>query len=91
MPSLTTQAPDLRKRARKPILVPEVTPTLDVLEQFQQSGEQMALVVDEHGGIQGVVTLTDLMQAVVGDVRGPGESGSARIVRRDDRTWLVDG
>lgn len=85
------EPPDLRKLARTALFVPELMPALDILERFQKSGEQMALVVDEHGGIEGVATLTDLMEAVVGDLRGPGHSTQARIVRRDDDSWLVDG
>jgi putative hemolysin len=77
--------------ARKALIVPEVMPALDVLEQFQETGEQMAMVVDEHGGIQGIATLTDLLEAVVGDLRGPGETARSQIVRREDGSWLVDG
>jgi putative hemolysin len=82
---------DLRALAQAPMMVPETTPALDVLERFQETGDQMALVVDEHGGIDGMVTLTDLMQAVVGDLRGPGEASRARISEQEDGSWLVDG
>lgn len=82
---------DLRALATAPIIVPETTPALDVLERFQETGEQMALVVDEHGGIDGMVTLTDLMQAVVGDLRGPGEGVRSRISKMADGAWQVDG
>jgi len=85
------QPVDLQALARKPLIVPEQSPALDVLEQFQTSGEQMALVVDEHGGMQGIVTLTDLVEAVVGDLRGPGEGSRPKITRREDGTWLADG
>lgn len=84
-------SPDLRKLARKPLIVPETAAALEVLDAFQVSGEQMALVVDEHGGIDGIVTLTDLVQAVVGDLRGPGEAVRARIAAQSDGSWLVDG
>lgn len=82
---------DLRALSTAPMMVPETTPALDVLEQFQETGEQMALVVDEHGGIDGMVTLTDLLQAVVGDLRGPGEGVRSRITKLPDGTWQVDG
>lgn len=82
---------DLRALAKTPLIVPELTPALNVLERFQESGDQMALIVDEHGGIQGLVTLTDLMEAVVGDLRGPGESTRSRITKREDGSWLADG
>lgn len=83
--------PDLRKLARTALFVPELMPALDILERFQTSGEQMALVVDEHGGVEGVATLTDLLEAVVGDLREPGEAVQERIIQREDGSWLVDG
>lgn len=85
------QPPDLRRLARPPLLVPENTPALDVLDRFQETGDQMAIVVDEHGGVQGISTLTDLVESVVGDLRDPHASGRPRIVRREDGSWLVDG
>ncbi|MBL8241178.1 MAG: CBS domain-containing protein [Bryobacterales bacterium] len=54
--------------ARKPLIVPETADALEVLDTFQVSGEQLALVVDEHGGIDGIVTLTGLVRAAVGDL-----------------------
>jgi putative hemolysin len=87
--ALDTGKPDLRKLARKALLLPEFTPALDLLEKFQQSQEQMALVVDEHGGVEGIVTVADLLNAVVGELRG--EVAPAKAVRRDDGSWLVDG
>ncbi|OYW07486.1 MAG: hypothetical protein B7X34_10870 [Acidobacteriia bacterium 12-62-4] len=71
---------DLKAMAKAPILVPDSTPALDVLERFQETGEQMALV-----------TLTDLLQAVVGDLRGPGEGVRSRLTKIADKTWQVDG
>ena len=82
---------DLRGIARKPLFVPELTRALDLLERFQDTGEQMALVVDEHGGFQGIVTLTDLLESIVGDLRGPTSAPKASIVKREDGTWLADG
>lgn len=82
---------DLRRLARKPLFVQETTAALDALAQFQRSGQQMAIVIDEHGGVQGVMTLTDVLDAVVGDLRGPGEPARPGITRREDGTWLADG
>ena len=62
---------------------------LRALEVFKTSGEPMALVVDEYGDLEGLVTLTDIIEALVGDT-GAGE-GDSRIVKREDGTWLVDG
>lgn len=82
---------DLRALAKKPLFVPEMAPALEVLDLFRESGQQLALIVDEHGGIQGLVTLTDLMEAVMGELRGPGETSRPRIVKREDGSWLADG
>jgi putative hemolysin len=84
-------AVSLTQTARKPMFVLESNEALDVLEMFQKSGQRMALVIDEHGGVQGIVTLADLIQAVVGDLRAPGEDTGPRAIRRDDGSWLVDG
>jgi putative hemolysin len=83
--------PDLRALATKPLIVPEATPALEVLKRFQATGQEMAFVVDEHGGIQGLVTLTDLLEAVVGDLPAPGEIASTGVTRRDDGSFLLDG
>lgn len=82
---------DLRALAKPPLMLPEATPALVALERFQASGQQMALIVDEHGSVEGVVTLTDLMEGVLGDLRGPGDGLRAKAVRREDGSWLVDG
>lgn len=86
-----TQAVNLRSLARKPLFLPESTPALQVLEQFQNTGDQLAIVIDEHDAVEGIVTLTDLVQAVVGDLRAPGEDARPQIVQREDGSWLVDG
>lgn len=82
---------DLQVLVRKPLLVPEPTSALDLLDQFQKSGDQMALVVDEHGSFQGIVTLTDLLEAIVGDLRGPNGKARPSIIKREDGSWLADG
>jgi putative hemolysin len=82
---------DLRAIARRALMLPEATPAIEALERFQESGEQMALIIDEHGSVEGIVTLTDLMEGVVGDLRGPGENTRPKAVRREDGSWLVDG
>jgi putative hemolysin len=49
------------------------------------------LVLDEYGGIEGLVTTDDLLEAVVGDIPGLGESAEAEVLHRDDGSWLLDG
>lgn len=82
---------NLRALARRPKFVPETSPALDTLEMFQDSGDQLAVVIDEHGTVQGIVTLTDLIQAVVGTLRFPGEEARPQAIQREDGSWLVDG
>jgi putative hemolysin len=74
-----------------PVFVPENMRALDVLELFKQSSFHIALVVDEYGGLQGLVTLHDILAAVVGDVPTAGELVEPRAVQRDDGSWLLDG
>jgi putative hemolysin len=82
---------DLRSAIRKPAYVPESTPALSLLKLFQESGIHIALVLNEHGGVQGILTLTDIMQAIVGDLPDPGEAPSLKISPRGERSWIVDG
>lgn len=78
--------------AVEPILyVPDSSSAIDLLEQLKQSRVELAMIVDEYGDIQGMVTLTDVMRALVGDVTPTGDHGEPDAVRRDDGSWLVDG
>jgi len=89
--SLNNEPLDLTMGLRKPVFVPESTRGLKVLELFKQTITHMALVVDEYGVIQGLVTLNDIMIEIVGDVpTSPGED-QPQAVQRDDGSWLVDG
>jgi putative hemolysin len=82
---------DLNTRLRKPLFIPESTHAIKLLELFRQTGTHLAVVVDEHGGTQGLVTHHDVMEAIVGDIPQPDLPGEASIVRRDDGSWLLDG
>ncbi len=82
---------DLKACVRKPLIFPETKPALDALEEFQKAGSRFALVVDEHGATGGIITTTDILQAVVGDLHGAGEPPRPTAVQREDGTWLVDG
>jgi putative hemolysin len=82
---------DLTSSLRQPLFVPESTRGLKVLELFQQSGNHIALVVDEYGVIQGLVTITDILEAIIGDLPTTGQPEAPQIVQRDDGSWLVDG
>ena len=82
---------DIMACVRQPLILPETKPALEALEAFQDSGTQLALVVDEHGAVGGLITVTDIMQAVVGDLHGAGEPPGPTATQREDGSWLVDG
>jgi putative hemolysin len=85
--------PDIFGQLSKPLYVPATARALDLLEEFRDAETQLALVVDEYGDIVGLVTLNDLLAAIVGATQ-LGSSGAEEnqlIVQREDGSWLVDG
>ena len=82
---------DIEPLLQKPLYIPEGTKALRVLELFQTSGMHFGFVINEHGGVEGIVTITDLMQAIVGRLPDPGEQVEPPFVQRPDGSWLVDG
>ena len=79
---------DLKATMKEPLFIPESMPALKALELFKKSGKNMALIIDEYGGLQGLVTIHDIMESVVGDI---SEIEGPKVVQRDDGSWLVDG
>ncbi len=77
--------------ATKPLFVPETTPALRLLDQFTATRVHIAFVVDEHGVIQGLITLNDVVGSLVGDMTRRGEEPAPTAIRRNDGSWLVDG
>jgi putative hemolysin len=75
----------------QPLVVLDGTPVLKLLEGFKREGMHMALVVDEYGATQGVVTLADIIEAVAGALPEVGAELESALVRRSDGSWLVDG
>jgi putative hemolysin len=82
---------DLRAALRSPLYLPNTVTALRALEMFKKSGAPMALVVDEYGDFEGVVTLTDILEALVGDIATSGDDTDPPIVTREDGSWLIDG
>jgi putative hemolysin len=82
---------DLREMVTKPLFVPESASVLKLLELFKETGVHIALITDEYGSIQGVITLHDILEAIVGEVRSFGEPAEAQIKVREDGSWLIDG
>ena len=93
--SPTRPAPDpidISRRLRQPFLVPESGLVLEVLAEMRHQRRAFAVVVDEHGGVEGVLTVKDLLGALVGDL--PDEfdpDDEPEVVRVDGSRWLLDG
>jgi putative hemolysin len=73
-----------------PLIVPETQTVLQLVETFKQSGKHIALVTDEFGSLVGLVTLNDVMEAVVGEFPSQGARARPEARKREDGTWLID-
>jgi magnesium and cobalt transporter len=83
---------DISRRLRQPYLVPESHLVLDVLGEMRRVKRTFAVVADEYGGVEGVVTVKDLLAALVGDLYDEFDGGGEpEVVRVDRNRWLVDG
>jgi magnesium and cobalt exporter, CNNM family len=75
---------------REPLIVHEATPVFKILEQFKKAPVRLAIVIDEYGSLEGVVTQTDLLEAITGDLPD-AENEEPDVVERDDGSLLIDG
>lgn len=82
---------DLQSIKQKAIFLPENTPAFQVLERFRETRLHMAFVLDEYGGVQGIVTPMDILKEIVGDIPDINEVYDPDIVRRPDGSLLLDG
>ncbi len=76
---------------RQPLYIVESMPAVQLIEQFKKSGVHFAFLVDEYGGIQGLLTLTDILKAVVGQEIDKEEKTNSYVVQRADGSYLIDG
>ena len=82
---------DLNAVLEKALFLPEATHAFKALEAFRQSRAQIALVVDEYGGVEGLITLTDILEAIVGDLPSAGDTSEPLFTLREDGSYLIDG
>ena len=82
---------DVEAQLRPPLYVPEGVSTTRLLENFRKARAQCALIVDEYGELQGLVTLTDVLTSIVGDLPSSDVVEEQDVVARDDGSWLMDG
>ena len=88
---LDGKALDVRAALRPALVLPDGTPVLRALEALRQARVSMALVVDEYGEIEGIVTAEDVLEAVVGDMPERRLGEEPAIVEREDGSLLMDG
>ena len=82
---------DLRSLTREALFVPDSMPAVQLLESFRGSHKHVALVMDEYGAVEGLVTVTDLLTAIVGELPGDASEAAGAFVSRADGSWLVEG
>ena len=84
---------DINSIVKEPLVVSENLETLELLKEFKENQEyvHMSLVVDEFGSVEGLITLNDLLEGIVGDIPGIDEDDDPIATQRDDKTWLIDG
>jgi putative hemolysin len=82
---------DVAARVREPLRVPETATTSSLIATFRAEGRQLALVMDEYGEVQGLVTDSDFLGAIVGEIGATGAPAPSGIQARADGSWLVEG
>lgn len=82
---------DLKSIVKPPLFVPENMRVLQLLDIFKKTPDHIALVTDEYGGIQGLITLHDVLESIVGDVPSSSILPELSLVQRKDGSWLIDG
>ncbi len=83
---------EISRKVRQPYLLPESLKVLEALADMRKHHRAVAVVVDEYGGVAGLLTVKDLLEPLVGDLHDEfDEEEEARIVRVDNTRWLVDG
>lgn len=87
----TDEPLDLRSTLAPVPHIPEAMPALKLLEELKRSGQHLAVVLDEHGGVSGLITLHDLMEALVGELPNEDSGDEEAAVERADGSWLLDG
>jgi putative hemolysin len=82
---------DLRAVMQQPLFIPDSMPALEALERLRQTRTHIALVIDEYGGLEGIVTLADFVEAIIGEVPDTYDDPDPDIVQRADGSYLLDG
>jgi putative hemolysin len=81
----------IKGRLTLPLFIYEGTRGLNILEMFKKTSSRIAVVLDEYGTVEGLLSLTDILEAIVGDMPDGDEEDEPAAVQRDDGSWLLDG
>jgi len=82
---------NLQTLSREPFFIPETKPIDDLMEEFKSRKTSIAIVVDEWGGTEGLVTLEDVVEEVVGEIRDPYDQEESDVLKQPDGSFIVDG
>lgn len=85
------EQPDIKSLVQPPLFVPDSTTALNALDLLKEAGAHAALVIDEFSGVLGMVTLYDVLKAIVGIIPTAGEEPELEAIQREDGSWLLDG
>jgi len=87
VPSLANEAIKLKQNLQPVLYIPETAFASRALEIFKEQGKELVLVIDEFGGVQGLLTINDILEEIVGEI----EIDEPQAIQRQDGTWLLDG
>ncbi len=90
-PALIGSPLDIETTMRAPLYIPDIMTIPHLLDNFRKSRTQFAIIVDEYGQLEGIVTLNDVLSAIVGEFPTEDSVSDPDVVQRDDGSWLVDG
>jgi magnesium and cobalt exporter, CNNM family len=82
---------DLKAVMTPALYLPDKMPAFRAIEMFKSSRRHMAIVIDEHGGVEGMITVNDILDALVGDIPSLDEQEEPSVVKREDGSFLIDG
>ena len=87
----TNDEVNIHELLHKPLLIPENKKVLEALELFKQMRVYFGIIIDEYGSVEGIITLTDILESIVGDLPNMNDNEERQIIRRGADSWYIDG